>query len=156
MRRNHGNADPFTLLFLGVLVVTYATGHSTLVYSDLKSGPTDARELYALGVCFAAGCTSQFAYLLSRVGVGAANPWARWVGEVLLGGVSAYMSSVAYLRYGPPAELPTLIVVAAVAGFAGQRLLVVVIEYALKKLGVSALPPLPPASPPKTGDADEH
>lgn len=134
-RRTEGSVDPFALW--GVMVLISATvGHASLVYADLRSGPTDQRQLYALLICFVAGCASQFFFLLSRVGVDQPHRPPRWVGEIALGGVAAYVMCVGYLRYGPEVELPMLIVIAALSGFAGQRALVWAIEWILKKIGV--------------------
>jgi ABC-type thiamin/hydroxymethylpyrimidine transport system permease subunit len=133
--RELGSVDPFALW--GLMLLTSAlTGHTSLLYADLKNTPTDQRQLYALLICFIAGCASQFFFLLSRVGVDKPHRPPRWVGEIALGGVAAYVMCAGYLKYGPEVELPMLIVIAALAGFAGQRALVWAIEAALKKAGV--------------------
>ena len=122
---------------LGGAALTLTARHADTVYVALRDGPTDLRQLYALLICFVAGCMSQFFFLLSRVGVGEPHRPARWVGEIALGGVAAYVMCVGYLKYGPEVELPMLIVIAALAGFAGQRALVWGIEWILKKFGVT-------------------
>lgn len=111
-------------------------GH-TVMMADLKSSPGDEKELYALGVCFIAGCFSQLFFLMSRVGRDKSHLWPRWIGEIALGGISAYVFCVGYLRYGPSVALTTLIMIALLGGFAGQRALVWAISWALKKFGVA-------------------
>lgn len=137
-RRQFGTVDVFTLGFAAALLLTGASGQAALLWVDLKSGPADSRELVALGICFAAGCTSQLFFLMSRVGADGGHPWARWIGEIALGGVAAYVVCVGYLRYGPDVALTTLIMIAALGGFAGQRALVWVIDWVLKKFGVAS------------------
>ncbi len=140
--REAGMVDPFVIGFVTALLITAISGHTALTYAELKTGPDDQRELYALIVCFVAGCASQLFFLMSRVGIDKPYRWQRWFGEVALGGVTAYAGSVAYLRYGPDVALTTLIVVAAVTGFIGQRLLVLlgeaVLEVLLKRFGITA------------------
>lgn len=131
--RQFGAADPLTLYLLALTLVALGS-KTTLSWADLKTGPSDSREVLTLLTCFATGCGTQLAYLLSKVGEGGGHPWQRWIGETVLGGVSAYMASVAYLRYGPPTDPPTLVVIAAIGGFLGQRLLIAAGEAMLQVL----------------------
>jgi len=129
--RERGEASTTGLLTIALpAVLLVLDGHTQLMYAALRDGPTDGKQFYALMVC------SLFDYLLSQIGNGAPlqpGRWfrevLRWLGEIIGGGLAAYITCVAFLRYGPDVELSQLIVPAIIGGFAGWRLLVVAVQY---------------------------
>jgi uncharacterized membrane protein YfcA len=152
-------AGSVNLLALAGVMPTFLIaigGQASLEYAGLKDGPTDTRQLYALIICFVAGCIAQFSYLLAHIGDDVPRPPGRWVGEILFGGFAAYIGCVAFLNYGPVVDLPQLIVPAVVGGFLGQRLLFGIVEYVTKRFNLPSIkwvaqtPPPPPVLPPPT------
>jgi len=154
--KRHVTGSVNLLAFAGVMptFLIAVGGQASLEYAALKDGPTDTRQLYALIICFVAGCIAQFSYLLAHIGDDVPRPPGRWVGEILFGGFAAYIACVAFLKYGPVVDLPQLIVPAVVGGFLGQRLLFALVEWGTKKFNLPSIkwvaqtPPPPPAVPP--------
>jgi len=136
--RERGEASATGLLVVALpAVLLVLGGHTQLMYAALRDGPTDGKQFYALMICSGFGCLSQLGYLLSQIGNGAPlqpGRWfrevLRWLGEIIGGGLAAYIVCVAFLRYGPDVELSQLVVPAIIGGFAGWRLLVVLVQYA--------------------------
>lgn len=149
--RERGAASILTLVLVAPVLLALA-GQGAPLWAALKDGPTDTRTLNALITCFIAGCVAQLSFLLAHIGDDQPRPFGRWVGEILLGGFSAYIGCVAFLKYGPTVDLPQLIVPAVVGGFAGQRAIVMLIEWGLKKAGITS--PLFPVKRPPGGDTD--
>lgn len=139
-RREVGTVNILTL-WGGAVVATATGGHLNTIYASLRDAPADQRQVFALSICFLAGCISQLCFLLSHIGDDKTRPALRWLGEIALGGIAAYIVCVIFLRYGPEVELTQLIVVAVMAGFLGQRAIVLVIELGLKRLGIKNDPP---------------
>ena len=137
MRRPTRGETNILALWGTALLGVIAGARSTVVYATLREGPPDQRQLFALGICFAAGCVSQLCFLLAHIGEDTPRPVSRWVGEIALGGIAAYIGCVGFLKYGPEVELTQLIVIAALVGFAGQRSMVWAIEWLLKKAGMN-------------------
>ncbi|MGY2892737.1 hypothetical protein [Deinococcus sp. UYEF24] len=164
-RRERGDASATGLLTVALpTMLLVLGGHTQLMYAALRDGPTDGKQFYALMICSLFGCLSQLGFLLSQIGNGVPlqpGRWIRevlrWLGEIIGGGLAAYIVCVAFLRYGPDVELSQLVVPAIIGGFAGWRLFVVLIQYANGyfagrfKLPTitwsSAKPPDPPAPP---------
>jgi hypothetical protein len=140
----YAGITPTFLIILG--------GQVTLQYAGLRDGPTDTRQVYALVICFVAGCIAQLSYLLAHIGDDVPRPFGRWVGEILFGGFAAYIGCVGFLKYGPAVDLPQLIVPAVVGGFLGQRALFALVEFLTKKFNIPSIkwtptPPDPPSLP---------
>lgn len=125
---------------LGSAAYGLVTASGGLQFAVLKHDPDGAAVGAILLRIALAGMITQAGYLLSRVGRDKPMPWPRWLGEIFLGGLAAWLLSAMYFSYGPPVTVIQLSIAGVFGGFFGQRLIVALFDWFGAKVGIKIAP----------------
>ena len=117
-----------------------ATIHGQPLFVVLKDDPDSNTAFLLLLKVAVAGAFVQFFHLLSRTGRDPSMPWQRWIGESLLGGVTAFLAAGGAYTLGPPTTQLKLALIGVIGGYIGQRAILWAVNAWAKSRNLPALP----------------